>query len=95
MKVDIRLLQELARIKLSKEEEKEMLNHIERMIASFERLKEINVEGVEPLVDPLEREAPLAEDMVGRSMDRIDALNLAPDAYMEYFKAPSPISDTE
>ncbi len=95
MKIDIKLLQELARIRLTEEEEKEMLSHIQRMIASFEKLKEVDVEGVEPLVDPLERRAPLAEDMVGRSMDRIDALNLAPDAYMEYFRAPSPISDTE
>ncbi len=95
MKIDIKLLQELAKIRLTEEEEKEMLSHIQRMIASFEKLKEVDVEGVEPLVDPLERQAPLAEDMVGRSMDRIDALNLAPDAYMEYFRAPSPISDTE
>ncbi len=95
MKIDIKLLQELARIRLTEEEEREMLAHIERMIASFEKLKEVDVEGVMPLVDPLERQAPLAEDMVGRSMDRIDALNLAPDAYMEYFRSPSPLSDSE
>lgn len=91
MDIDIELLEELAKIRLSEEERKKMLEHLKGMIKSFEKLKEVDVEGVEPLVDPLEREAPLADDRVGRSMDRLDALNLAPDVYMEYFKAPSPI----
>jgi len=62
------------------------------MINYFSQLKELNTDNVEPLFNPIEIECPLREDLEGKSViDRLTALSLAPDYYLEFFKAPSPI----
>ncbi len=84
-------IENLAKLRI--EDEQAFVKHLERMVEAFKVLKEVDTEGVEPLVDPLEGISPLREDIVKRGLDRITALNLAPEKYMEYYKAPSPIKE--
>ncbi|MEO0144661.1 MAG: Asp-tRNA(Asn)/Glu-tRNA(Gln) amidotransferase subunit GatC [candidate division WOR-3 bacterium] len=83
-------IEELSKIKIKENREK-FLKHFENMINYFSKLKEINTDNIEPLFNPIEIECPLREDLIGNSMDRLTALNLAPDYYLEFFKSPSPI----
>ncbi|MEO0202561.1 MAG: Asp-tRNA(Asn)/Glu-tRNA(Gln) amidotransferase subunit GatC [candidate division WOR-3 bacterium] len=82
--------EELAKIKIKENREK-FIKHFENMINYFSQLKEINTQNIEPLYNPIEIECPLREDLINRSMDRLTALSLAPDYYLEFFKSPSPI----
>ncbi len=88
--MNLERFEELARLKIENKREK-FINHFENMINYFSQLKELDTHNVKPLFNPIEINCPLREDLVGRSMDRLTALNLAPDNYLEFFKSPSPI----
>lgn len=88
--MNLERFEELARLKVESNRDK-FIRHFENMINYFKQLEQLNTENVEPLFNVIEMESPLREDLVGRSMDRLTALNLAPDNYLEFFKAPSPI----
>ncbi|MDT7880422.1 MAG: Asp-tRNA(Asn)/Glu-tRNA(Gln) amidotransferase subunit GatC [Candidatus Hydrothermia bacterium] len=88
--MNLEKFEELAKIKIQNEREK-FNKHFENMINYFSQLKELNTDNIEPLFNPIEIECPLREDLIGKSIDRLTALNLSPDYYLEFFKSPSPI----
>ena len=92
----LRNIENIAKLKVENERREAFKEHLRRMVEAFEKLKDLNTEGVEPLINPIDITSPLREDMeVLKKLDRITALNLAPDKYMEYFKAPSPIREAK
>ncbi|MCS7245195.1 MAG: Asp-tRNA(Asn)/Glu-tRNA(Gln) amidotransferase subunit GatC [candidate division WOR-3 bacterium] len=81
--------EDLAKLKVDKNREN-FDEHFKKMLNYFSQLKEIDTKAIEPLFNPVEMSAPLRDDIEGRSIDRLTALNLAPDYYLEFFKTPSP-----
>jgi aspartyl-tRNA(Asn)/glutamyl-tRNA(Gln) amidotransferase subunit C len=94
MEVDKHTVQKLARLsKLSftPEEEEEMVNGLNEMIAFVDKLKELNTENVEPLVFMTDSKSVLREDVVKETISQAEALSNAPAKDMYYFRVPKMI----
>lgn len=83
---------ELAKLHFSEAELDEFTAQFQRILDYIEKLKEVNVEGVEPtshvsLVDDFE-ERPLREDLVQDSLPVEEALGNAPDPGAGQFRVP-------
>jgi len=84
-------LAHLARLKFNEEEKKEISADLQRMIAFVEKLNELNLEGVEPLLHMSNEVNILRDDEVKGSISREDALKNAPSHDEEFFKVPKVI----
>jgi aspartyl-tRNA(Asn)/glutamyl-tRNA(Gln) amidotransferase subunit C len=88
-----RKVAELARLDLSDQEVTTFTSQLGQILGYVDQLQELSVEGVEPLVHPIELETPLREDQVVPS--RVDAdgnpliLKSAPDVLYGGYKVPS------
>ncbi len=94
MKVDkalISKLEKLARLKLSTEEQTELMTDLNKILGMVEKMEEIDTSAVEPLVYVSEEVNVLREDEVKHQVDRQAALDRAPDQDGTYFKLPKVI----
>jgi aspartyl-tRNA(Asn)/glutamyl-tRNA(Gln) amidotransferase subunit C len=88
-----RKVAELARLEVSDSEVGTFTAQLGQILGYVDQLQEISVEGVEPLIHPVELEAPLREDQVVPS--RLDSdgnpavLKSAPDVLYGGYKVPS------
>ena len=69
------------------DEEKQGLQ-LPKILEHFTRLSEINTDGVEPMVTPIEMEQQLREDVVTNPMSSEEALKNAPEVSNNAFKVP-------
>jgi aspartyl-tRNA(Asn)/glutamyl-tRNA(Gln) amidotransferase subunit C len=88
-------LAHLARLKFNSEEKEEIKADLQRMIAFVEKLNELDLEGVEPLLHMSEEVNVLRDDEVKGSVTREDALKNAPDHDEEFFKVPKVIKNAQ
>jgi aspartyl-tRNA(Asn)/glutamyl-tRNA(Gln) amidotransferase subunit C len=63
-----------------------------RIIVFCDKLREVNTEGVEPLIYMNNEQNVLREDVVKSGMNKSDALKNAPSADSDYFKVPKVIT---
>lgn len=84
-------LAHLARLKFDESEKQEIKNDLQKMIAFVEKLNELNLEGIEPLMHMSEEVNVLREDEVKGSVSREDALKNAPSHDAQFFKVPKVI----
>jgi aspartyl-tRNA(Asn)/glutamyl-tRNA(Gln) amidotransferase subunit C len=84
-------LSHLSRLKFNEAERAEIKNDLQRMISFVEKLKELNLEGVEPLLHMSDEVNVLREDEVKGSISREDALKNAPEHDTQFFKVPKVI----
>jgi aspartyl-tRNA(Asn)/glutamyl-tRNA(Gln) amidotransferase subunit C len=94
MKVDdemIEHLAHLARLSFTPEEKEALKYDLERMIEFVEKLKEVNTDGVEPLLHITGTENVLREDEVIQSITKQQALLNAPLTDGNFFKVPKVI----
>lgn len=84
-------LANLARLKFNEAEKQEIKNDLQRMIVFVEKLNELDLENVEPLLHMSEEVNVLREDEVKGSVSRADALKNAPSHDDEFFKVPKVI----
>ena len=94
MKVDVatvRRLAELSKLSSSENEETEMVDGLNEMIAFVDKLKELDTSNVEPLVFMTEETNVLREDVVEAPISQADALKNAPSKDMYYFRVPKVI----
>ena len=94
MKVDVatvRRLAELSKLSFSENEETEMVDGLNEMIAFVDKLKEMDTANVEPLVFMTEETNVLREDVVEAPISQADALRSAPSKDMYYFRVPKVI----
>lgn len=84
-------LAHLARLQFNEEEKKEIKTDLQRMIAFVEKLDELNLEGVEPLLHMSSEVNVLRDDEVKGSISREEALKNAPLHDEEFFKVPKVI----
>ena len=94
MKVDVatvRRLAELSKLSFSENEETEMVDGLNEMIAFVDKLKELDTADVEPLVFMTDETNVLREDVVEAPISQAEALKNAPSKDMYYFRVPKVI----
>jgi aspartyl-tRNA(Asn)/glutamyl-tRNA(Gln) amidotransferase subunit C len=94
MKVDVatvRRLAELSKLSFSENEETEMVDGLNEMIAFVDKLKELDTANVAPLVFMTEETNVLREDVVESPISQAEALKNAPSKDMYYFRVPKVI----
>ena len=84
-------LAHLARLKFNEEEKQEIMTDLQRMISFVEKLNELNLDGVEPLLHLSDEVNVLREDEIKGSVSREDALKNAPLHDEEFIKVPKVI----
>lgn len=81
----------LSRLEFNESEKVLIQKDLERMIDFVDKLKELDVTGVEPLLHMSDAENILREDEVKGSVSRSEALKNAPDTDGVFFKVPKVI----
>jgi aspartyl-tRNA(Asn)/glutamyl-tRNA(Gln) amidotransferase subunit C len=84
-------LENLTRLELSEAERGKLMGSLNDILTMVDKLKEVNTEGVSPLVYINEEPQVLREDIVKNQLTRKDALSNAPDHNGIYFKVPKVI----
>ncbi len=88
-------LAHLARLKFGDSEKVEIKNDLQRMIAFVEKLNELDLEGVEPLLHMSDEVNVLREDEIKGSISREEALKNAPLHDEQFFKVPKVIKNPQ
>jgi aspartyl-tRNA(Asn)/glutamyl-tRNA(Gln) amidotransferase subunit C len=81
----------LARLKFDESEKESIKQDLQRMIEFADKLNELNLDGVEPLLHMSEEVNVLREDWIKGSINREDALKNAPEHDEQFFKVPKVI----
>ncbi len=84
-------LAHLSRLQFNENEKAEIKNDLQRMIAFVEKLNELNLEGVAPLLHMSDEVNVLREDEIKGSISREEALKNAPMHDEQFFKVPKVI----
>jgi aspartyl-tRNA(Asn)/glutamyl-tRNA(Gln) amidotransferase subunit C len=84
-------LENLTRLELSEAEREKLTGSLNDILTMVDKLKEVNTEGVAPLVYINDESQVLREDIVKNQLPRKDALSNAPDHNGTYFKVPKVI----
>ena len=84
-------LAHLARLKFDEAEKKEIKTDLQRMIVFVEKLNELDLDGVEPLLHMSDEVNVLREDEIKGSVSRSEALKNAPSHDEQFFKVPKVI----
>ena len=87
----IEKLAHLARLKFNDAEKQEIKTDLQRMIVFVEKLNELDLEGIEPLLHMSDEVNVLREDEVKGSVSRSEALKNAPSHDEQFFKVPKVI----
>ena len=91
MKLDketVEKLAHLARLEFSEEEKESMIGDMDKILAFVDKLSELDLEGVEPLVYLTEEGNVLRKDVVKTEVSKDKALSNAPDKDSDYFRVP-------
>jgi aspartyl-tRNA(Asn)/glutamyl-tRNA(Gln) amidotransferase subunit C len=87
----IEKLAHLARLKFNDTEKEEIKHDLQRMIVFVEKLNELDLEGIEPLVHMSDEVNVLRKDEIKGSISREEALKNAPLHDEQFFKVPKVI----
>jgi aspartyl-tRNA(Asn)/glutamyl-tRNA(Gln) amidotransferase subunit C len=82
----------LARLKFDESEKESIKKDLQRMIEFADKLNELNLDGVEPLLHMSEEANVLREDEIKGSISREEALKNAPEHDDHFFKVPKVIN---
>jgi aspartyl-tRNA(Asn)/glutamyl-tRNA(Gln) amidotransferase subunit C len=94
MKVDEQLVSkiaDLAKLHFDKAGEQEIISDLNKMVAFVDKLKQIPVDGVEPLIYMMDEKNVLRDDVVRMEITKTEGLKNAPLADSDYFKVPKVI----
>lgn len=86
-------LAHLSRLEFNASEKAEIKADLQRMIGFVEKLNELNVDGVEPLLFMTDEVNVLREDEIKGSISREEALKNAPSHDLRFFKVPKVIKN--
>lgn len=82
----------LARLSLTAADEASLAEELSRIVDLFDSIAAVDTTGVRPFVHPLDLTDVLADDVPGPTLDRDQALAVAPDADDGCFRVP-PVLD--
>lgn len=94
MKIDSELvdrLAELARLEFDEHAKESLKKDLQKILGLVEKLKEVNVDGVEPLIYMTDEKNVLRNDEVKDTVSKDEALQNAPQRDSDYFKVPKVI----
>jgi len=90
---DVEKVALLARLRFSEAEKHKLLSELNKILAYFEKLQELDTENVPPTSHVLPLKNVFREDVVTPPMAREKLLANAPDQAMGHFKVPQIIED--
>lgn len=90
---ELEYVAEMARIYLDEEEGEKLVGDLIRILGYVDKLKELEVSGVEPMFHPFEFPQRLRKDEVKVTLNQEEALSNAPDKKDGFFRVPK-IIDT-
>jgi aspartyl-tRNA(Asn)/glutamyl-tRNA(Gln) amidotransferase subunit C len=88
MEIDVKRTAALAALQLSENEENKFAKQLPSIFDHFKQLADINTEGVEPLVTPIDIKKALRQDKAESWESSEVALSNAPDKSGNLFKVP-------
>ncbi len=91
--VDIDKLSMLARIQLSEEEKEAYSAQLSDILGFFQKLQEVDVEGIPPMAHPFEVEASLREDVSVQPWEPARSLSNAPAVRENQVVVPKVVED--
>ena len=94
MKIDRELilkLEKLSRLELSEDQRVKMQEDLSKMLGMVQKLDELDLQEVEPLLHMTQRVNVTRADEVKNHIDTSKAMENAPDSTKEYFKVPKVI----
>ena len=95
MKIDVGYVAELARLELTDEEKSVFQPQLENIVKYVEKISEVDVEGVEPMMHGRTLVNAFREDVVRPSLDREAALGNAPKRVGDEFLLPKIVEGAE
>ena len=95
MKIDVGYVAELARLELTDEEKAVFQPQLEGIVKYVEKISEVNVDGVEPMMHGRPLANAFREDTVRPSLDHEKALVNAPARVGEEFLLPKIVEGAE
>ena len=95
MKIDVAYVAELARLELTDEEKTVFQPQLENIVKYVEKISEVDVEGVEPMMHGRPLVNAFREDVVRPSLDREAALSNAPARVGDEFLLPKIVEGAE
>lgn len=87
-KAELQRLAYLMRLEIAPEEEAELIEHLNEMLAYVEKLNELNTDGIEPTAHAVDVPSPMREDVVTNQPDTDNLLRNAPDREGDFLKVP-------
>ena len=91
----VRHIAKLSRIELSADQERVFARQLADVLGYFDKLKELNTDGVEPMAHATDIANVLAADVPGLSLTPEQALANAPDRDGDFFKVPKVIGESQ
>lgn len=95
MKIDVKYVAELARLELSEEEMKTFQPQLEGIVGYVEKISEVNVDGIDPMMHGFGTVNAMREDVVRPSLDKELALANAPKRVGDEFLLPKIVEGAE
>ena len=92
MEITNKLIQDIASLAKLEFDEKSaelMKADLEKIIGFFDKLSEVDTDGVEPLIYLSEEVSVLREDEIKAVVSQVEALKNAPEKDSDYFKVPT------
>jgi aspartyl-tRNA(Asn)/glutamyl-tRNA(Gln) amidotransferase subunit C len=78
----------LAKLSFSESEKIKIQQDLTRIVTYFDKLNEVDTEGIEPLIFLSEEKNAFREDIPATEITKEDALKNAPQKNSDYFKVP-------
>jgi aspartyl-tRNA(Asn)/glutamyl-tRNA(Gln) amidotransferase subunit C len=85
---DVLKLADIAKLELSDLEADSLLGDLDKMLGFVDKVRALDLDGVEPLVYMTDRENVLREDLPTEPLSHAEALRGAPGADSDYFRVP-------
>jgi aspartyl-tRNA(Asn)/glutamyl-tRNA(Gln) amidotransferase subunit C len=92
---DMAHLKTLARLELSPEETQHLKDDLNKILESFEQIKNLDTEGIEELARPIATANIFREDRIQAPLAREVALSLAVEQENDFFKVPRTVDTGE
>ncbi|MFM8564719.1 MAG: Asp-tRNA(Asn)/Glu-tRNA(Gln) amidotransferase subunit GatC [Bacteroidota bacterium] len=85
---DVLKLADIAKLELSESQADALLGDLEKMLGFVDKVRALDLDGVEPLVYMTDRENVLRDDVPTEPLSHADALLNAPGGDSDYFRVP-------
>ena len=92
MEITNKLIQDiaaLAKLEFDEKSAEQMKVDLEKIIGFFDKLSEVDTDGVDPLIYLSEEVSVLREDEIKAVVSQVEALKNAPEKDSDYFKVPT------